>query len=273
MRERPMKSILLHIQDDEGLESRLQVALDIARATGGHVTCLHVTPFTVYGGMAPLGSAYAMREIMDAFAAQEEQMRAKIEAALLKEDVPWTYSGVISNPRDALISSASLADLIVMSPPAPEWTASSALVGSALVGARTPTLVVPNSQFSFDVTGHAMFAWNGSTEAANALRAALPLLRLASSVTIFCVEEESEDRLPPLGASEYLSRHGVPSVVHSENVEIVSVEDQISANAKKLDANFLGMGAFGHSRAREFWFGGVTRAMMRRPPVPVLFGR
>ena len=42
-----MKSLLLHIQDDPGMEARLQAALSIARATSGHVNCLHVTPLSL----------------------------------------------------------------------------------------------------------------------------------------------------------------------------------------------------------------------------------
>ena len=34
-----MKSVLLHVQDDEGLEARLQAAMAIVRASGGHLSC------------------------------------------------------------------------------------------------------------------------------------------------------------------------------------------------------------------------------------------
>jgi nucleotide-binding universal stress UspA family protein len=30
------------------------------------------------------------------------------------------------------------------------------------------------------------------------------------------------------------------------------------------------MGAYGHSRVREFFFGGVTRALLRSSPAPLL---
>ena len=40
-----MRSILLHIADDDSLDARTQVALDLARAFAGHVTCLHAVPY------------------------------------------------------------------------------------------------------------------------------------------------------------------------------------------------------------------------------------
>ncbi len=43
-----MRSILLHVEDLESLETRMQAALSLGRATNGHVTCLHATPIEAY---------------------------------------------------------------------------------------------------------------------------------------------------------------------------------------------------------------------------------
>ena len=43
-----MKSILVHIEPDEGQNARLQAAFDLARAFGGHLACLQVTPYAAY---------------------------------------------------------------------------------------------------------------------------------------------------------------------------------------------------------------------------------
>ncbi|WP_374614821.1 universal stress protein [Sphingorhabdus sp.] len=40
-----------------------------------------------------------------------------------------------------------------------------------------------------------------------------------------------------------------------------------------LEASTLVMGAYGHSRAREFLFGGVTRSLLRDCPLPLLLAR
>ena len=37
-------------------------------------------------------------------------------------------------------------------------------------------------------------------------------------------------------------------------------------------ADLLVIGSYGHSRRRELLFGGVTRHMLRKAPLPVLFG-
>ena len=45
-----MKNVLLLIHDDDGQEARLEVALDVVRAIGGHLTCLDVAVYTVLAG-------------------------------------------------------------------------------------------------------------------------------------------------------------------------------------------------------------------------------
>ena len=40
-----MKSIMLHVADDAGFSSRFQVALDLVREFGGHLTCVQPIAF------------------------------------------------------------------------------------------------------------------------------------------------------------------------------------------------------------------------------------
>jgi hypothetical protein len=50
-----MKSVLLYINDDPGLEARLQAALDLTRSLKGHLHCLRASPDhpqTAFAGMA-----------------------------------------------------------------------------------------------------------------------------------------------------------------------------------------------------------------------------
>jgi nucleotide-binding universal stress UspA family protein len=49
-----------------------------------------------------------------------------------------------------------------------------------------------------------------------------------------------------------------------------SAEAALLSEARALDADLIVMGGYGHSRLREFVFGGVTRALSRTSPIPVL---
>lgn len=271
-----MKSVLLHIQDDAGLEARLQAALALVRASEGHLSCLHITPAAAYTTFDGFGGPFVMGNIMTALREQEEKMRKQLEARLSGEDVAWDYNQVVGDPAAQLAFRASINDLLVVSrerdsgPPA--YPAVS-LFGDILHAARTPVMIQPTEQESYDPLGPAVVAWNGSFEAANVLRQTLPLLHMASGVHIFTVEEAGASDFPPTFASAYLSRHGVDSEIHVVGGSTRTVAESIIDAATIQHASTIVMGAYGHSRAREYLFGGVTRTMLRDCPLPLILGR
>ena len=271
-----MKSVLLHVQDDEGLEARLETALAIVRASGGHLTCIHVTQMSAFVGFEPFGGGYVLTDLFRQLEEHEAAMRARIEAHLASEDVAWSYERQTSDPVSALVNSGALADLIVLG--RSQNSQSSAyrplsIFGQMLTASHTPLLVCSKDQKRFDPLGPAVVAWNSSFEAANALRAALPLLKQASAVHIVSVDEQKELDFPPLGASEYLSRHDVHAELISASRGTLTVADKLVGSAQELGANYLVMGAYGHNRAREYVFGGVTRTLLKECSVPLIMAR
>jgi nucleotide-binding universal stress UspA family protein len=271
-----MKSILLHVQDDDGLESRLQAALSLTRATGGHLSCLHVTPINAYVAFDGFGGVFVMGDIIKALEEQEAKMRAMVEAHLANEDVSWSYEQTTADPTYALVSDGALADVIFVGRPRHNKTAaypSMAMFGDILKASRTPILIYPEEHKSFDPFGPAVIGWNGSFEAANALRAALPLLKQASTVHIVAIDETKDLDFPALDASEYLSRHDVNSELHSESKGSQTVPEKLIDTTEALGASVLVMGAYGHSRAHEYWFGGVTRTLLAQCSLPLLLTR
>ncbi len=271
-----VKSLLLHIQDDEGLEARLQVALAIVRASSGHLSCLQVTPANAFVGFETFGAGYGMADLIKQLEDQEAALRARIEARLEHEDVAWSYDRKTAIPGAALVDAGALADLIVAGRFHHSQSAGylpASILEEVLQSSRTPLLICSKDQKSFDPLGPAVIAWNGSFEAANALRAALPLLRQASAVHIVTVDDDKQYDFAPLGASEYLARHNVGSELIREARGTLAVADRIVATAQGLGASYMVMGAYGHSRAREFLFGGVTRSLLKDCPLALVVAR
>ncbi len=268
-----MKTVLLHIHDDRGADSRMQAACDIARACNAHVQCVQVTPMPdliaadVYGGAGYAPTIAAELHAID------ESYRAKVEAHLDREDIAWDWRQIDGDSIASLLAAARLSDLIVAT--LPEGRRSDAMdplpiVADLALGGRTRVLDVPQSARSVTITGRALVAWDGSSESCAALRAAVPLLRLAQSVDIVTVEESDKAEFPATGASEYLARHGIKSQLHSWSRKDRPIEIALREAIDTLGADWVVMGAFGHSRWRELMFGGVTRAMLRTARVPLL---
>lgn len=268
-----MTSILLHIHDDSGMESRLQAACDIARAMHAHIHCVQVTAMPslmaaeVYGG-APMAPA-VMAELNEI----DTRMQVRLEQQLRREGVSWDWRQVHSDIVRGLLSAASLCDLLIVTLPAgPRRDMSDPphVAADLAMGGRTPVLAVPQLARGIMLTGRALVAWDGSQEASAALRLSVSLLKQAEEVHVVTVEEAGKYPFPATDAPEYLARHGIKTQFHSWPQDGRTVEATLKAAIGVLKPDWMVMGAFGHSRLRELVFGGVTRAMLREVQVPLL---
>lgn len=268
-----MKSILLHVQPDEGMDSRLQFALDLARATGGHLSCLHVTPAEAYVAFDSFGGVFVMEDVVRSIDEQEAELRARIERQLAHEDVPWDYEQVTGPVASVIASRAALADVIVATrerDPHRTHNASVSLLGDLLQRSRTPLFVPGTANLPFDPTGPALIMWDGSFEAAHAVRQSLGLLALSSSVRIVRVDPDDGLDFPSTRLPDYLSRHGIHAELDVLQGTRDDVGEAVMLNASRHGASYVVAGGYGHSRIGEYWLGGVTRGLLLNCPIPLL---
>lgn len=270
-------SILLHVQDDAMLDSRLEAALSIARSSGAHLSCLHVTPFQAYVALDSFGGVFVMQGVLDKLEEQEMELRARVEQKLAM-DVSWDYEQVTGNVTSLIIGHAALADLVVFGrePHRHDFPDSAmGMMGNLLHRARTPLFIPGDEKAPVDAAGPALIAWDGSYEAANAIRASLGLLKIASDVAIIHVAEDKEQAFPCTKLLEYLSRHEIhadlsvqdpPGSVRDPEV----VATTLVAHAKGMRAAYIVMGGYSHNRIREVVFGGVTRSLLKECAVPLV---
>ena len=129
------------------------------------------------------------------------------------------------------------------------------------LGVGRPVLVVPRYG-TFDTVGErVLVAWNGSREATRAVHDALPILKLATTVTVLSIDPERDtgERMPSADIALHLARHGVAAEGMSTLGLDISVGDLLLSRAADLGADLIVMGAYGHSRVREMVLGGATR--------------
>ena len=273
-----IKTILVHVQDSKSATERVDAALAIARATSAHVTCLHVNAIEAYVAFDGFGGVFIMNDVIKAIDDETMRLRGELEEEFRREDVSWDYVQKTGHVASEIMAHGALADLIVTGrePRKNEvGVPTISLLGDLLQGSRTP-LFIPGTGVP-DPTGPALIAWNGSFEAANAVRASLGLLKLASSVTVLHITgaPRRHDEFPGTRLLEYLSRQGIHAELLVETLkgaddEVVSAS--ILSHARRLGA-YVVMGGYGHSRVREYLFGGVTRTMLSAADAPVVLAR
>lgn len=266
-----MRSILVHADNDAASEGRLQAALDVARRYEGHVTLMIATPLQQFISFDPFGGSYFAAEALAKAQADDLALESKLADDLANEDVPWDIVTAEGDIAGSLALAATLADLAVVSLSAPKSGAftPSMLAGDLALATPVPVLALPQGTTSIDFDAPAMVAWNGSAQAAAALRAALPLLVGGRPVTLVSVGEE-DGAFPATDALRYLSRHDVHAELKVVERGSVTAEERLEQEAEALGAGLIVMGAFGRGRLRETLFGGATQYLVTSGRFPLL---
>lgn len=264
-----MKNILMLAHDDAGQEARLQAALDVARRFEAHLSMLDVAivPEVVgnfYGG---IGKAILVQDEFE----QEARNQTRLEARLAVEQVPWTYLASTDRLVRAIADAAVFADLVVLNRDLdfllmPDMGAT---VGDTLARTRVPTLAVGYEDGGIELEGRAIVAWDGSTTAVAAVKAAVPFLRQSADVLIYVADDGSIE-LPPADAALYLSRHGIRTTIQCDKAVGRRPSEMVLEQVERTAASYLVMGGYGHSPMVERLVGGMTRRMMSKSPVPLL---
>ncbi len=140
---------------------------------------------------------------------------------------------------------------------------------TVMMDERLPVLLAGSSP----VEGRTVaIAWDGSAEAGRAVRFHLPLIRAAQRVLIL---QNPEDLRPgeqgPASSVEalqgWLDGRGVTAESHAVSGDI---GEALLGACEAEGAEILVAGAFGHSRAGEFLFGGASRGFLHAETAPAL---
>jgi nucleotide-binding universal stress UspA family protein len=266
-----MKNVLVLVHDDGGQEARVQAALDLVRTFDGHLTCLDIeaTPVVMADYATTAGSMNFVFDEHD----RSVGNRSHLENRLRHEDVPWDWVHETGDIEDILCHRIDLSDIIVLNSNVDDQnlTQARATVSATAVKTRKPVLAVPADHKHFRAAGLAMIAWDGSPPALAALRAATPLLQKAKSVVLVEIDHPHDHGISAEDGAAYLSRHGVHAAIRRENTHgMMTSSSKLIEIAETMKADYVVMGAYGHSRLTEAVFGGVTRSMLLRSTVPLI---
>ena len=141
--------------------------------------------------------------------------------------------------------------------------------GRALMGLGRPVMVVPTGVDHLPLR-RVVVAWKNTPQTRRALSDAMPLLTLAEEVYVVRIagaENAAQDNEDLEDVVGFLELHGVnaEAVRKAQNGASVALALQGVANA--FEADLIVSGAYGHTRIREWFFGGVTRALLDHCPI------
>ncbi|MFZ1988318.1 MAG: universal stress protein, partial [Alphaproteobacteria bacterium] len=135
-----------------------------------------------------------------------------------------------------------------------------------------PSLLYPDQapeKLSLDTV---LISWDCSRAASRAVADALPILKRAKQVKVITVSGEkdlpAEDTKTPL--LEYLAAHEVNAQFDIVKIGGRHIGEVLLAEAASVRADLIVMGAFGHSRMREFFLGGATSGVLEKAKLPIL---
>jgi nucleotide-binding universal stress UspA family protein len=283
-----IKTILVPATGNQTDDAVFTSALTAARAFNAHLDFLHVRvdAAAMVAAMAADGSGVAMvsglvERIEEEATRREDTARQLFQRFCERERlaIEDTPAGQQSPTAQWLRQTGDeaywvreygrAADLLVIGRPADDQGASIDTIEAALVGTGRPVLIVPAAPL-VSLPETMVIAWKAAPEAARAVTAAMPLLAKAKQILIVTVAEEeglSDEEGARLMTA--LGWHGLNASTRHLRPDRLGAADTLLAAAAEQSALVV-MGAYGHSRLREWVFGGFTERVLRGAAMPVL---
>ncbi|MER8848687.1 universal stress protein [Mesorhizobium australicum] len=147
------------------------------------------------------------------------------------------------------------------------------VINGSLFDTGKPVLVVPEGAEATLSPRRVLVGWDSRVEASRSVREALHLLAGAEEVRVAIVDPEAtcigNGAEPGADIVAYLTRHGARVSVDLLASAGKSAATVLAQHAIDTSADMIVMGAYGNRRLRERLFGGVTRWIVGKPPLPL----
>jgi nucleotide-binding universal stress UspA family protein len=285
-----IKTILVAAAGSDADDAVFTSALVVARPFSAHLEMLHVrvdaaalavTMSSEGGGSALVGGLLdrlekdadrreqRARELFERFCAREGLAVAEAPPGPDTPSAQWSRE--IGAEPYWMTEYGRAADLIVIGRAADGIEIPSDTIEAALIDSGRPVLIPPATGMA-QLPQTVVIAWKATREAAHAVAAASPFLSLSTDIRILTVAEEDDESTE--------EGHRLMTNLRWRGLQVTAerlrpAADQSPAQlliAAAVERNaLLVMGGYGHTRLREWIFGGFTRHVLETATaVPVL---
>jgi nucleotide-binding universal stress UspA family protein len=284
-----IKTILVAATGNDSDAATFAAALAIARPFAAHLEMLHVR-------LDPVAIAVAMTTDAGGGALATgliEQLETDSKARERKAHEIFTrFCGdaglaALSAPTPASVKAPS-AEWHVETGEEPRWMATYGVAADLIItpraigedGVARPTLeavllesgrpiLIPAAAAMPAKFGRIAIAWKPTPQAARAVAAAMPFLSQAREIVVITVEEAAEGKDDADRLVGNLAWHGLAATALRLTPGPEGAAATLLAGVGAR-ADLLVMGGYGHSRLREWAFGGFTEHVLAGAPLPVL---
>ncbi|MBD8878115.1 universal stress protein [Roseibium polysiphoniae] len=268
---------IVTIVDLSGSQPAAKYAIDLAVNNDAHVTGLAVAfePVVPAFAAAPMPVDYLQAAHEQAVGAAKDAQKsfdelARVAAVKTESRVADVLTG---GPLEGLLRHCRTTDLVVIGQENPDALEPmrELLIETVLFESGVPVLIVPYIGVAQSEAKNVVIGWDGSSTATRAIHAALPLLDKAEKITVLVVEKNvNEDSQPGAEIATYLARHDLDVTIDVITNPQTGIADTLLNYVSDNGNDLVVMGGYGHSRMREFLFGGATREILKAMTVPVL---
>ncbi len=261
-------AIMVSVDFDPASKSRISLAADLARRFESLLIGVAGWPLikrpveTLSDSEVAERAAKELRSLGQRFHKIAEEFAVRVE-----------WRAATEFPREIIPKEGRAADLLVIGQSMlPGDVVHSYDPGTIILAAGRPVLVVPPGIDRLELL-RALIAWKDTREARRAIHDALPFLKLADEVSIAVAKtpgaEDADAQIADV--AKYLERHDVRVAEQISTVANEDEEDVVLNLARQHRVNLIVAGAYGRTRLSEWIFGGVTRHLLLKSPVPCLF--
>ncbi len=272
-----LHDIVVYVDSAEATKARVEFAVALAAEQGAHLIGIAFAPtalLPLYG--ADVGFA-DMSEVLESVKTQGanalQAFEASTQAAGVSAEARLMQGMSEEFPHD-FARAARHADLAILGQPrdGDPLIGQYALVERCLFASGRPVIIVPAAPDKPALKGTIAAAWDGSAEAARAINDALMFLKPAARVVLVVGVMGSQDEEHGPQTDDiigHLKRHGVMAEAMRVKAGEGDIGRLLLSTAKTLGADLMVMGAFHHSRWREFILGGVTLTVLEEATIPL----
>jgi nucleotide-binding universal stress UspA family protein len=273
-----IKDIMVHLDGSPEDEIRLEHGQALASAARAQLIGLFTNQVPDLTVAMPMDGGAAAIQILSEL--QDQAMRdGDARAKWLKQR--WASLQVPNELRrldesfgvltGKVVQQARCADLFIATRPYGEAKAAvwPDLVEAVLFGSGRALLLVPPGRHRQGPIETVLVAWNGSRESARALREGLEFIEQASRTVVLVVDPPT-DGMPCADLKAHLAHHDVVAEIVTAASEDRPIAEIILDEARRISADLVIMGGYGHARLREQVFGGATRDMLTASESPIL---